>query len=218
MCYDRLEWDFLAVVLGAFGFHKNFIEVVLKCVSLVTSILLNGSPFGNSTPHPFSILGVEVLSHRLIKAEGKELIHGVKVARNAPIVSHLFFEDNSFLFCKAKNSKTREIKDILEDYYLASGQLINFDKSATFFSKGTCCMRCRELTKILGVKLMDSNEKYLGNPIINNRSKNTNFLALISKIKCRIMSWQANFLSQAERSTLIKFVVSIVSVCNIVVL
>lgn len=41
-----------------------------------------------------------------------------------------------FPFYKAKSSETREIKNILEDDFLASDQLINFDKSDAYLSRG----------------------------------------------------------------------------------
>lgn len=65
-----------------------------------------------------------------------------------------------------KIDEVEVIKDVFDEYYNLSGQLVNFDKSATYFSKGTCIHRKRELTKILGVKVMTYNERYLGNPLI----------------------------------------------------
>ncbi|KAL5574669.1 hypothetical protein UlMin_016368 [Ulmus minor] len=49
--YDRLNWEFLFLVLKAFGFHDRWIGWVRSCVSLVSmNLLLNGSVFGSFRP------------------------------------------------------------------------------------------------------------------------------------------------------------------------
>ena len=78
---------------------------------------------------------------------------------SAPNISHLFFVDDSLLFCKATTSEVSLIKDTLDDYCFLSGQLVNYDKYAAYFIKGTCNIKKRELAKILGVKLMTGNER-----------------------------------------------------------
>lgn len=84
---------------------------------------------GHSLSPYLFIVGVGVLSHLLLSDE-EGLIHGFKVTRNAPSVSHLIFADDSFLFCKANLNEAREIRDILESYCQMSGQLVNYRKSA----------------------------------------------------------------------------------------
>lgn len=61
-------------------------------------------------------------------------------------------------------------------------------------------------------------DKYLGNPIIMRRNRNSSSLALIDKVKYRIFSWQTRFLSQAGRSNLIKSVATTIPVYNMFVL
>ncbi|KAG6405897.1 hypothetical protein SASPL_133491 [Salvia splendens] len=50
-------------------------------------------------------------------------------ARSAPPVSHLFFADDSILFCRASEMEALALKNILRIYEEASGQKINLDKS-----------------------------------------------------------------------------------------
>lgn len=83
----------------------------------------------------------------------------------------VFFVDDSFIFCKACSEEIREIKDILEDYCNMSEQMINFNKSAICFSKGTIANICNRLARMLGVRMVVKNEKYRGNPLIVGRSK-----------------------------------------------
>ena len=120
--YDKMERDFTGVVLEAFDFHESFVQIIRECISSVTfSIPVNGSPFGNVIPsrglrqrNPLSpylfILGAEVVSQMLIKTESEMFIHGVKVARNAPSISHLYFGNDSFPFCSAKVIELGKLK------------------------------------------------------------------------------------------------------------
>jgi hypothetical protein len=52
-------------------------------------------------------------------------------------ITHLFFADDSFLFCKANPNDVAQIQDILIEYESASGQQINRQKTTIFFSKST---------------------------------------------------------------------------------
>lgn len=126
-----------------------------------------------------------------------------KIARGAPFISHLLFTDDSLLFCKAIFIEVRVVRDILEDYNFMSRQLINFDKPASYFSKDTCCLWYKELTRIIGVPLMNDDERYLDNPLFIRKESST-FQSLVSKAKFRIITWQIPLLSQVGRSTLIK--------------
>ncbi|KAK2652721.1 hypothetical protein Ddye_012577 [Dipteronia dyeriana] len=57
-------------------------------------------------------------------------ITGLKCSRFGPVISHLFFVDDSLLFTRASTSDCAAIKEILSIYVRASGQLVNFDKSS----------------------------------------------------------------------------------------
>lgn len=85
------------------------------------------------SPYLF-ILCAEGLSSLIKRHERLGLLHGVRVARNAPVVSHLFFVDDSFLFFRANHVEAFIIKQILAIYGCASGQLVNFTKSTVSFS------------------------------------------------------------------------------------
>lgn len=58
-----------------------------------------------------------------------KLNHDIKVARQAPQISHPFFvcADNGLLFSRATRSEARAILDILATYQQASGQVVNLD-------------------------------------------------------------------------------------------
>ena len=58
-------------------------------------------------------------------------------ARHGPKVSHLFFTDDSLVFCKANKVDCEAFSDILKSYEDASGQMVNLDKSSILFSPNT---------------------------------------------------------------------------------
>ena len=110
--YDKIEWSFLRAILNNMGFPTNWIHWVMQCVSTVSyHILINGSP-SNTFLHsrglrqgdPLSpylfILCANVLSCALIKNEQNNDIKDIKIGKNCPTFTHLFFADDSLLFFK----------------------------------------------------------------------------------------------------------------------
>ena len=110
------------------GFSGRFVATIMSCVKSVSYlVLLNGVPGSNIKPSrglrqgdplsPYLFLvcamGLQGLLH---KAESEGLIRGVSICRNGPRVSHLFFVNDSVLFCCAKESKCKVILDILSIY------------------------------------------------------------------------------------------------------
>lgn len=53
------------------------------------------------------IICVEGLSTLIRHAKAEGVIHGVKISRNAPIISHLLFADDYFLFFKVSPNETQ---------------------------------------------------------------------------------------------------------------
>ena len=105
----------------------------------------------------------------LIKAKRECFIQKAKLAKEAPTISSLFFVGHSLLFYRVRSCEVRETKEILEIYCQMSRQLVNLTKSAAYFSKGASQHRSTNLTKLLGIRLMNENKRYPGNPIITSR-------------------------------------------------
>lgn len=147
--YDQMEWSFLLKVLRAFGFAEKWVGWIEQCITTVSfSVMLNGSPFGFFKPgrglrqgdplSPFLfILGSEVLSRMLGRAEYRGLFHGIKVSRQAPSISHLLFADDIMIFSPANVREVNQINLVLEEYSRLSGQKINKGKSSLFCSNNT---------------------------------------------------------------------------------
>jgi hypothetical protein len=147
--YDRVEWPFLEALMRKLGFVEQWITLIMACVRSVSySILINGGPVGNIQPSrgirqgdPISpylfLICAEALSALLQQAGRKGIITGVPTSPRGPRLSHLFFGDDSIIFCKANSVEWRRIMKILDIYEKGSGQKINLLKMSLFFSRNT---------------------------------------------------------------------------------
>jgi hypothetical protein len=68
----------------------------------------------------------------LNQAENDENLVGVKVCRDAPMISHLLFADDSLILMEANEENAKQLKKILDDYCSSSGQLISKAKCSIF--------------------------------------------------------------------------------------
>ena len=174
--YDRVEWVFLDEVMRKMHFPEIWINRVMRCVSSVSySILLNGVPGDFFRPErglrqgdPLSpylfVLFAEGLSSIIHKAESQSQITGLRVTRAAPSISYLFFADDSLIFTKATIEECNAMLQILQTYEKASGQVINFEKSAILFSPNVRRELKQSLLETCYIVTVAFIEKYLGFP------------------------------------------------------
>ncbi|XP_019199805.1 PREDICTED: uncharacterized protein LOC109193404 [Ipomoea nil] len=207
--YDRMEWPYLRNMMTVLGFHNNWVDLVMKCVTTVSySILVNGSRSDPIIPtrglrqgDPLSpylfIICAEGLSLMLQQANREGLIHGCRVARGAPQVSQLFFADDSLLFFKANEEEANGVKKCLSEYESLSGQVVNYHKSNICYSKNTRIIDRDNVAQVLGVAQAPNFGKYLGLPSFMGRNKKAAFAYIEDKIRQRIGSWNKRLLSQA---------------------
>ena len=109
--YDRVEWDFLEVILRMMGFGETWIDWIMKCVKIVSySLVVNRKPSCRINPSrgirqkdPLSlylfVLAINVLSKMLDAAAN----HGVFKFHNKckkVQLTHLCFADDLFDICK----------------------------------------------------------------------------------------------------------------------
>ena len=117
----------------------------------------------------------------LKKVEVNGEINGVFICRNGPKVSHLFFADDSVLFCWAKEEECQTILDLLATYERGSGQKINREKTNIFFSSNTHLQVQSNIQQLFGVPAIRQHEKYLGLPALVGRAKKQSFIYLKEK-------------------------------------
>ena len=121
-------------------------------------------------------------------------------------ISHLFFADDSLLFSEAKMDECCRLMEVLTQYEKASGQVINCQKTALFFSMNTRQEVQENIRSMFGAQVMTICEKYLGLPMIGGRSKVSIFKHLQERVSKRVMGWKEKNISKARREVLIKTV------------
>ncbi|KAG6676484.1 hypothetical protein I3842_15G153700 [Carya illinoinensis] len=148
--YDRIEWGFVEAVMSKMGCPT----------SISYSILVNGKPQQSFLPSRGLRQGDPLSPYIFIMSEHNKVITPVHVGRGPITVNHLFFADDSLLFCQANPKEER-----------ASGQVLNRDKSSVFFSKNTKKDTKVQIQQLVGVRSTGSFEKYLGLPVCVGRKK-----------------------------------------------
>ena len=189
---------------------------MLKCVTSVKYTITHGEhEMGPIVPSrgirqgdPLSpylfIICAEGFSALLRKYELKQLIHGVKISRKAPMVSHMLFADDSYLFCKADPVEAKRILEILEMYEKASGQKVNRTKSSIFYSSNVLLYNKDSVGQCLQMVEADEHSTYLGLPNLIGRNKSALLGFLKDKVYTKIRSWEGNYISRSGKEILVK--------------
>ena len=176
--YDRVKWGFIENVMERMGFHEKWINLIMSCITTVTySVLINGVARGCIVPSrglhqgdPISLylflLRADDFFSLINNAARNNMLSGISICRGCPMVTHLFFADDSLLFCKASTQECRNLMAILDLYEAASRQKVNADKSSIFFSINTPLELKVEIMEVMGPMQDSKHNKYLGLPLI----------------------------------------------------
>ncbi|XP_029145698.1 uncharacterized protein [Arachis hypogaea] len=215
--YDRVEWHFLWYIMKKLGIDAKWINWTKELVTTVSySVVVEGKPFGYFRPNrgirqgdplsPYLFFCAEGLSFLLHKAEQNILIQEVQVNRRCQTVNHLLFADDSILFCKGSPNTSQNILEFLEIYKGFSGQKVNLNKSAIFFSHNTPQNTRLAIAQTLNIEHIGAQDKYLGLPSIVQKSKKATFEAIKDKVQKRIMGWKRSLLSSGSKHTVLRAV------------
>jgi len=131
--YDRVEWGFLEKMMLKLGFDDRWVKLIMANVSSVrysvrfismetemitpTRGIRQGDPL---SPYLFLIVA-EGLSSLIQQAEERGELEGIKVCREAPMVSHLLFVDDSLILMHVDKSNADCLRGILDMYCQSSG-------------------------------------------------------------------------------------------------
>ncbi|KAJ0086550.1 hypothetical protein Patl1_07518 [Pistacia atlantica] len=129
----------------------------------------------------------------------------------APLVSHLLYADDLLVFVNGGKRSVQRLLNILEVYEKWSGQLINREKSAVYFSKSITLARRRMLMRTTGFVEGKFPFTYLGVPMVSGRLTSRHLEPLVEKVRRRIAGWKSKLLSQGGRLTLMKHVLTCMS-------
>lgn len=198
-------------------FPKKLAELILLCVSTVSyRILINGKPSlsfrsGRGIHHgdPLSpylfILCANVFSGLIKKGVEEKKLHGVKVARGAPKISHLLFADDNLLFVHANPTEAMNIMEILQKYQTTSDQLVNFDKSEASFNSNVK-QEDRDYSNADGNQHCAKTLKIYGHSCHFWEKKKEIFKLVVDKVRKKVKGWKERTLSEAGKEVLIKAV------------
>ena len=142
--YDSINWKFLLKVLQNMGFGSKWVGWMWSYLSSAKfSVLVNGVPasFFPSTkglrqgdplsPYLF-VMGKEVLDVLIRRAMEGGFLSGCNIRGGSgpPLnISHLFFADDTIIFCEARKDHLTHLSWILFWFEATSGLWINLAKS-----------------------------------------------------------------------------------------
>lgn len=101
--------------------------------------------------------------------------------------------DDNILFFKAHDHECFAINDILHVYEIASGQVVNLDKSGLFFRKNVENADVQNLRNILGMIRTLENDPYIGLPVAFDRSRAYEFRSLVQKVRDKVHQWSNQY-------------------------
>nr|GEU42158.1 RNA-directed DNA polymerase, eukaryota [Tanacetum cinerariifolium] len=219
--FDSVRWDYLDDVLKAFGFGGIWGRWISGCLHNATgSVLVNGSPSSKFCFHkglkqgdplsPFLfILIMESLHVSFGKIMDVGLFKGI-VINNSLTISHLFYVDDVVFIGEWDASNINTIDNVLKCFNMASGLRINIHKSK-LMGIGVHSDEVYNSARIVGCSTFSTAFNYLGVNVGGTMSKISSWYEVVSKVKSRLSKWKVSSLSIGGRLTLLKSVISSMS-------
>ncbi|KAL9664899.1 hypothetical protein QQ045_020308 [Rhodiola kirilowii] len=137
-----------------------------------------------------------------------------EIGQGVPVISHLFFADNSIFFMKAtKENADNLLAAVLKEYEMISGQRINFAKSEINFSKNVPVQGRETIAELFGVQQVESHTRYLELPIIFSHNKTEVFRFIVESTWKKVLGWKQSHLSSAGKEIMIKSVLQAPMMC-----
>ena len=157
--FDRVEWGCLEKIMYKMGFNEKWVNVMIQCIASITYFVrINERPRGHIIPSWslregdlislfLFLLCVKGLSALLNQSAVAGRLWDVLACPRRPRISHLFFADDIIIFCQATLKQCNHLEHLLTIYEHASGQQLNEEKTALFFSRNTLQATQEEIKK-----------------------------------------------------------------------
>ncbi|CAL1398235.1 unnamed protein product [Linum trigynum] len=212
--YDRIGWEFLHETLQAARLPDLCIKWIMECVTSTSyQVLWNGGETDSFTPSrglrqgcPLSpylfTLCIERLSHCIGSEVKKHKWKPVRLSPGGPALSHLFFADDLVLFAEASIIQADIVMECLNNFCLASGEMISKEKSRVFFSRNVKNKDRNDICNRMGIQATTDLGRYLGVPVLHGRITKSTYKFILDRIDQKLTSWKARTLSLAGRVTL----------------
>ncbi|RVW39954.1 putative mitochondrial protein [Vitis vinifera] len=198
-------------------FGSKWVGWMWSCISSAKfSVMVNGVPAGffpsskglrqgdPLSPYLF-VMGMEVLDVLIRRAVEGGFLSGCNIrgGSESPLhISHLFFADNTIIFCEARKDHLTHLSWILFWFEAASGLKINLAKSEIIPVGEVVGME--ELAVELGCKVGSLPSQYLGLPLgVLNRAPYM-WDGVEERVRRRLALWKRQYISKGGRVTLIK--------------
>ncbi|KAI3710195.1 hypothetical protein L2E82_39969 [Cichorium intybus] len=215
--FDSVNWGYLDSTMEQMGFGTKWRSWISGCLrSSRTSVIINRSPTyefqiskGVRQGDPLSpflfIIAMEGLNVALEAARDKGLFKGVKLPRNGPNLTHLFYADDAIFVGEWDRTNLKNLARILRCFHIASGLKVNFNKSRVF-GIGAPEAEIANWANIFGCEVGSFPFTYLGVPVGANMNLTKNWKPIVNKFKAKLSKWKSKSLSFGGRLTLISSV------------
>lgn len=134
------------------------------------------------------------------------------LSRGGPILSHIFFADDLFLFEEASESQAEVMAEVLRRFCAHSSQKINVGKSKLFISKNVGSVLAQTIGEKWGVPLTLDLGKYLGLPVLHDHVTKRTYSGVVTKVRKKLSGRKQKVLSKIATSLLIHTVTNAVPI------
>ena len=123
-----------------------------------------------------------MLSSLLSRADGEGELEWVPTSKRSPCLNHLFFTNDSLLFCRADSRHWNKLSNLLKNYKLASGQRLNIAKTAIYFNRNTPLETRQQIFDVLGIPSSQRYDTYLGLLALVGKSRTKEFKGIVDRV------------------------------------
>lgn len=216
--FGSVQWQFLMKTLEALGFQMMFIHWIWLCISSASfSVQVNGELAGyfgskrglrqgcSVSPNLF-VICLNVLSKMLDKAATHQKVGYHPLCPNLSL-THLCFADYLMVFSDRSLCSMEGIIDVFTDFTKFSGLNISLEKTTVYLGGVSRRNRISVQTRF-SFEVGSLPVRYLGLPLFTKKMTMGDCTPMIDKIKRRIRSWTARFLSFAGLLQLLTSVIA----------